>query len=68
LKAFWGAMDSGGGYSTLFEFSGVLPVKPMSQIVYSRIERQLGHAWMNSLLEILLENGREALKSVIHND
>ncbi|XP_065574204.1 uncharacterized protein LOC136036116 [Artemia franciscana] len=67
-KAVWGAMGSGGGYSTLCEFFGVLGVKPMSRIVYSRMERQLGNAWMNSLSEILLENGREALKSAIHDD
>ena len=68
LKAVWGAMGTGGGYSTLCELFGVLGVKPMSQIVYSRVERQLGSAWMNSLSEILRENGREALQLAIHED
>ena len=68
LKAVWGAMGTGGGYSKLCELFGVLGVKPMSQIVYSRVERQLSSAWMNSLSEILRENGREALQLAIHED
>ena len=61
-------MGKGGGYSRLCEFFGVLEMKLMSQIVYARIERQLGNAWVKSLSEILLENGRKALKSAIHDD
>ena len=68
LKATWGVMGSGGGYATLCEILGVLGVQGMSQNLFLKTQLSVGKVWMDTLTDVLLENGKESLQRAIHED
>ena len=61
-------MGTGGGYATLSEILGVLGICPMSKETFMKTESAIGTVWMETLTEILQQNGEESLKMAIHED
>ena len=58
-------MGTGGGYATLSEILGVLGICPMSKETFMKTESAIGTVWMETLTEILQQNGEESLKMVV---
>jgi hypothetical protein len=61
-------MGTGGGYATLPEILGVLGICPMSKETFMKTESAIGTVWMETLTEILQQNGEESLKMAVHED
>ena len=61
-------MGTGGGYAKLSEMLGVLGICPMSKETFMKTESAIGTVWMETLTEILQQNGEESLKMAIHED